>query len=206
MGTIVISYRRDDSRWIALNVYQRLESHYGKSNVFMDIDSIPLGLDFRDDIRETLDRCDVLVALVGPNWMGKDKTKENILDETDWVRIEIEAALSKKIPVIPVLIDRLEMPKPGELPDGLKPFAFRNAARIDTENFHPNMDKVIASIDRHFSKSSEPVPVKSMITVPQNAAIKVHPPSPPIETSTSDPGIVADLSPDFHQAMSGVPG
>jgi len=96
--------------------------------------------------------------------MGTDQTKANILDETDWVRIEIEAALNKKIPVIPVLIDRSQMPKPDELPDNLKRFAFRQAARIDTENFHSTMDKVIASIDKHFSP--EPAPVKP--TVAQN--------------------------------------
>jgi len=55
-GNVVISYRRDDSRWIAGRVYDLLENHYGKGNVFMDIDSIPLGLDFREHIRETLNR------------------------------------------------------------------------------------------------------------------------------------------------------
>ncbi len=151
MPTIVISYRREDSKWIAGRIYDRLEGHFGKGNVFMDIDSIPFGLDFRDHIRTTLDRCDVLVAIVGPNWTGKDQSGERILDETDWVRIELESALNKKIPVIPVLIDRSRMPKPSELPDGLKNFAFRQAASVDTEHFHSHMDKVIASIDQHLA-------------------------------------------------------
>jgi TIR domain len=191
MATIVISYRRDDSKWIAGRIYDRLENHYGNGNVFMDIDSIPFGLDFRDHIRETLDRCDVLVALVGPNWMGKDQTKENILDETDWVRIEIEAALNKKIPVIPVLIDRSQMPKPGELPDGLKSFAFRQAARIDTENFHSNMDRVIAAIDKHFLNLGE-APIKS--TVPQNAGTKAQDAPLSIQMSANAPQQLPDPS------------
>jgi hypothetical protein len=182
MATIVISYRRDDSKWIAGRIYDRLQSHYGEGNVFMDIDSIPFGLDFRDHIRETLDRCDLLVAIIGPKWIGNDK--ENILDETDWVRIEIEAALNRKIPVIPVLIDQSQMPKPGELPDALKGFAFRQAARIDSEHFHSNMDKVIASIDKHFSKVGDQVIIKS--TVSQNTETNVHEhPSPSIQTGLS---------------------
>jgi hypothetical protein len=160
MAAIVISYRREDSKWIADRIFDRFESHYGKGNVFMDIDSIPFGLDFRDHIHATLDRCDVMVALVGHNWIGKDQAGDHILVETDWVRIEIEAALKKKIPVIPLLIDGSRMPKPGELPDSLKDFAFRNAAGLDRENFRMQMDKIIASIDQHLSKSVAKIPTE----------------------------------------------
>src|SRR5262249_49500516 len=152
-ATIVVSYRRDDTKWIAGRIFDRLEGHYGKGSVFMDIDSIPVGLDFRDHIRQTLDRCDVLLAIVGPNWLPKaDNDTRTLLDETDWVRIEIETALNKKIPVVPVLIDRSRMPKPIELPEGLRNFAFRQAANIDTEHFHSHMEKLIASLDQHLSK------------------------------------------------------
>ena|ERR1700730_8676689 len=44
------------------------------------------------------------------------------------------------------------MPKSDELPDSLKNFVFRQAAAIERENFHAQMDKVIASIDQHLSK------------------------------------------------------
>jgi hypothetical protein len=156
MPNIVISYRRDDSKWTADLIFNRLESHYGKGNVFMDIDSIPFGLDFREHIRETLDRCDIMVALVGPNWIGRDSIGDHILDETDWVRIEIEAALNKKIPLIPLLIDGSRMPKAEDLPEALKNFVFRQSAAIDRDNFRSQMDKVIASIDQHLSKSQKP--------------------------------------------------
>jgi hypothetical protein len=160
MAKIVISYRREDSKWTADLIFNRLESHYGKGNVFMDIDSIPFGLDFRDHIRETLDRCDVMVALVGPNWVGHDSAGKHILDETDWVRIEIEAALNKKIPLIPLLIDGSRMPKPDELPEALRNFVFRQSAAIDRDNFRAQMDKVIASIDQHLSKLAAKAPIE----------------------------------------------
>jgi hypothetical protein len=178
MATIVISYRREDSKWIADRIFDRFETHYGKGNVFMDIDSIPFGLDFRDHIRETLDRCDVMVALVGPNWIGRDQTGDHILNETDWVRIEVEAALNKKIPLIPVLIDGSRMPKPEDLPDSLKNFVFRQAAGVDREHFHAQMDKVIASIDQHLSKVGQARPIEPIVQQPAAPVVQkiVQPP------------------------------
>ena len=161
MANIVISYRRDDSKWSADRIFDRLEAHYGKGNVFMDIDSIPFGLDFREHIRETLNRCDVMIALVGPNWIGRDPSGNHILNETDWVRIEIESALNKKIPLIPLLIDGSRMPKPEDLPDVLKNFVFRQSAALDRDNFRAQMDKLISSIDQHLSRSQHSVPTSS---------------------------------------------
>ena len=97
MPTIILSYRRDDTGAIAGRIFDRLVGHYGADQVFMDIDSIPFGLDFREHIQETLKRCDVLLAIVGKNWAAPDeKGGFRIAAENDWVRIEVEAALAKK--------------------------------------------------------------------------------------------------------------
>src|SRR6478752_905126 len=129
MPTIAISYRREDTRWIVSRIFDRLVEHYGHGSIFMDIDGVPLGFDFRDQIQNTLQRSDVLIAVIGPQWLAiqKETGRSRLEDETDWVRIEIEAALGKKIPVIPVLIDRTPLPKPSELPDPLRAFAYRQA-------------------------------------------------------------------------------
>jgi hypothetical protein len=55
--TIILSYRREDTAWIAGRVHDRLKGHFDEDNVFMDIDSIPFGLDFREHIQDSLDRC-----------------------------------------------------------------------------------------------------------------------------------------------------
>lgn len=149
MPTIILSYRREDTAWIAGRVHDRLKDHYGADNVFMDIDSIPFGLDFREHIQDSLDRCDILVAIVGPRWATPDESgKVRLSEETDWVRIEIETALAKKIPVIPVLIDGTPLPPPAELPEGLRNLAFRQAAPVDSgRDFHPHMDRLIKAMD-----------------------------------------------------------
>jgi hypothetical protein len=106
---------------MAGRIFDRLEDHYGKNNVFMDIDTIPIGLDFREHLQQTLQRCDILIAIVGPRWLGTDAHGHHaISEETDWVRIEIETALANGIPVVPVLIDRLQMPRASELPESLR--------------------------------------------------------------------------------------
>jgi uncharacterized membrane protein YhaH (DUF805 family) len=159
MPTIILSYRRDDTGAIAGRIFDRLVGHYGADQVFMDIDSIPLGLDFREHIQETLTRCDVLLAIIGPRWAAPDqKGGFRINEENDWVRIEVEAALAKKIPVIPVLIDDAELPPPTSLPDKLRDLAFRQAAPVDSgRDFHPHMDRLIKAMDRLMSPA-KPAP------------------------------------------------
>jgi uncharacterized membrane protein YhaH (DUF805 family) len=160
MPTIILSYRRDDTGWIAGRVFDRLAGHYGSDQVFMDIDSIPFGLDFREHIQESLKRCDILLAIVGPRWAApNEQGRLRISDETDWVRIEIEAALAKNIPVIPVLIDGIALPSPAELPQGLRDLAFRQAAPVDSgRDFHPHMDRLIKAMDQLLSRANPAVP------------------------------------------------
>jgi hypothetical protein len=150
MPKITISYRRADSDAIAGRIRDRLARHYGDRAVFMDIDSIPFGIDFREHIQSELANNDVLVAVIGPNWLGAGEgVRLRIADETDPVRIEVETALARKIPVIPVLVQGAAMPRPDELPDTMKSFAFHNAAQVDTgRDFHPHVDRLIRSMDR----------------------------------------------------------
>lgn len=114
MRKIIISYRRADSDAIAGRIKDRLASHFGESSIFMDIDSIPFGTDFRDYIRDALFDSDVLVAVVGPKWLGPGKGAHlRIKEENDPIRIEVETALDRGIAVIPVLVNGALMPKPA---------------------------------------------------------------------------------------------
>src|SRR5687767_14826275 len=131
MPKITISYRRSDSGIIAGRIYDKLVGHYGDNTIFMDIDSIAFGIDYRDHINEVLSTTDILLAIIGSRWHGTSDTGEpRIFEETDLVRIEVEAALKRRIPVVPILIDDTQIPKPAELPDSLKPLSFRNAAPV----------------------------------------------------------------------------
>jgi hypothetical protein len=140
---IFVSYRRDDTSGEARSIYQRLD-HPFPDRLFMDVDSITRGRDFGLVLTETLNRCSVMLVLVGRRWLDArdDSGKRKLDDPNDFVRLEIAAALKRNIPVIPVLIQGARMPKADELPDDLKPLAMRQAAIITHENFSGDMDRI----------------------------------------------------------------
>jgi hypothetical protein len=157
MAGIAISYRREDTGWITGRIFDRLKIHYEKpagiknkdeSIIFMDYDSMPIGVDFRSHIRSILDRCDVVLAIIGPHWAGGDADAPRIVRDDDWVRIEIETALKKEIPVIPVLIDRTPMPRADTLPEEIQDLVYRHAATVDSQiDFNSHMERLIRRID-----------------------------------------------------------
>jgi hypothetical protein len=157
MPKIVISYRRRADSDVTGRVFDRLVLRYGKESVFRDIDNdnIPYGIDFRKAINDALQNADVLIAIVGPNWRGRRKRDTARINEADDpVRIEVETALQRDIPVIPVLVGDALMPQPAELPDSLRDFSFRNAANIDSgRNFDTDVERLMRSMDRLFQQT-----------------------------------------------------
>ncbi|HEV2187681.1 MAG TPA: toll/interleukin-1 receptor domain-containing protein [Stellaceae bacterium] len=167
MPRITISYRRDDSDVITGRIFDRLSAHYGRETVFRDIDSIPLGVDFRKHVNSVIDDTDIMVAVVGPKWIGPRPGQSRLDNAADPVRVEIDAALRKKVPLIPVLVLRAQMPRADQLPPSLEDFAYRNAATIDAgQDFDTHMARLIRAIDnllgeRAKSPAPEPVAVSS---------------------------------------------
>jgi hypothetical protein len=157
MPKIAISYRRSDTSAIAGRIFDRLAAHYGKPSVFMDVDNIPIGIDFRAHIGETLRRTDVVLAVIGAGWMGaQDGGEARIREEGDPVRVEIETALARGAPVIPVLVDGAKMPDAAALPQSFGTFAFLNAAEVATgRDFDGQIGRLIAAIDRAVAARSD---------------------------------------------------
>jgi formylglycine-generating enzyme required for sulfatase activity len=153
MAKIFVSYRRQDSRGVAGRIYDRLRAHFGPESVTMDIDSIPFGVDFRRYIESEVASCDIALVVVGPNWAGKTFWRRRIDDPRDFVRIEVEAALERDIPVIPILIDHTAMPGEADLPPSLAALACRNAIDVDQgRDFHHHVDLLIKGIERFVSQ------------------------------------------------------
>lgn len=152
---ITMSYRRGDSGIITGRIFDRLANHYGKGAVFRDIDNIPAGVDFREHIDETLDQTDVVLAIVGPRWVGSHSGRDRISEPSDPVRVEVETALQKKKPLIPVLVLNAHMPTVEHLPSSLHAFAYRNAVTLDAEqDFDVHMGRLIRAIDRIAKKAA----------------------------------------------------
>src|SRR5215470_8309898 len=131
MPKILISYRRSDTAGVAGRIFDRLVARYGHESIFMDVDHIPFGIDFRDHIRDSLLTGDVLLAIVGTRWLGqRTGERARMHDPNDPVRVEIETALGQGLPLIPVLVEGAAMPTPDELPEALAKFAYLNAAPV----------------------------------------------------------------------------
>ena len=103
LGGVFICYRREDSAGFARLIYDRLTSKLGRESVFFDVDNIPVGLDFVDILSERVGKCDALIAVIGKAWVSSADVhdRRRLDDPNDFVRIEIEAALERKIRVIP---------------------------------------------------------------------------------------------------------
>jgi hypothetical protein len=146
---VLFSYRRSDTAHVAGRIFDKLVARYGAENVFMDISNTPLGIDFREHIAEVFGQGDILVALIGRQWVGAGADGGRRIERAnDMVRIEIETALQRKIPLIPVLIDDAPMPQPSDLPPSIEALAYRHAAELDSfRDFHPHMDRLIEAMD-----------------------------------------------------------
>jgi hypothetical protein len=162
---IILSYRRSDSDVITGRIRDKLASYYGEDAVFMDIDSISLGFDYRKQIKDALLQNTIFVAIIGPKWLGTKGTETRINEENDPVRIEVETALQQGIPVIPVLVSGATMPNATELPSSLQNLCYFNAAEVDGgRDFHQHMGRLIKGIDQILKTSEAPPAEKVSIT------------------------------------------
>lgn len=156
MPKIMVSYRRSDSQQVAERIRDWLAQHYGDRAIYFDIYSVPDGSDYRDHIRTAIRGVDVLVAIIGRSWIGRNaEHKPRILEQDDPVRVEIETALASGIPVVPVLVNGGKMPTARELPASLEPLCYRNAAVVESgRDFRTHMERLILSLDRLIKRAS----------------------------------------------------
>jgi hypothetical protein len=153
---IVLSYRRSDSDVITGRIRDNLANHYGEHAVFMDIDSIPLGFDYRQQMRDALSDNKVMIAVIGPKWLGGRGKNARINESNDPVRIELETAFQQGMRIIPVLVSGATMPKAADLPQSLQGLCYINAGEVDGgRDFRQHMSRLIYAIDQ-ILKTDEP--------------------------------------------------
>jgi|GEM_PF-2125357 len=154
-GKIFLSYRRSDARADARSIYQRLQRDFGTRRLFIDIDTIEKGHDFRIALDEALTSTSVMLVLVGKDWLDTrdDQGRRRLDDPSDFVRIEVTRAFELELTVVPVLIDGAEIPRTDQLPDDIKDLASRQALRLSHDNFARDMDGLADVIAQHVRRS-----------------------------------------------------
>jgi TIR domain len=151
-AVVFLSYRRDDSSDVTGRIYDRLVQRFGDKGVFKDVDSIPLGVDFRKHLGDSVGQCRILLVIIGKNWSAnlKNPGKRPLDDPRDFVRIELETAIQRGIPVIPVLVQGAAVPAEDQLPTSLQPLAYHNGLAVRPDpDFHQDIARLIRGIEHH---------------------------------------------------------
>jgi hypothetical protein len=150
-GRIFLNYRREDTGWAAGRLFDRLSHRFGKDQVFKDIDSIHLGDDFVDAITSAVGSCDVLLALIGDRWLliTDGDGQRRLDDDNDFVRLEIEAALTRNVRVIPILVEGARMPRAADLPASMAKLVRRQALKLNPDQeFESGVARLLNALDR----------------------------------------------------------
>jgi hypothetical protein len=164
---IILSYRRSDSDVITGRIRDNLANHYGEDAVFMDIDSIPLGFDYRKQVKDALAENQVMIVVIGPKWLGGNGKDARINENNDPVRIELETAFHQGMPIIPVLVSGATMPKAADLPQSLEGLCYINAGEVDGgRDFRQHMSRLIHGIDQILKTSESPLSGQTSKTEP----------------------------------------
>jgi formylglycine-generating enzyme required for sulfatase activity len=156
---IFISYRRADSKYVVDRIRDRLITAYGQQSVFRDIESIPLGTDFRTILEGETNSCDVMLVVIGTQWANitDSEGKKRLFDPNDFTRIEIETGLKHEgILVIPVLVMGAAMPAPQDLPESLNGLLYRNAINVRNDpDFENDIQRLMVGINQSQDGTAE---------------------------------------------------
>ena len=168
MTKIFISYRREDSADATGRIGDWLRNYFGEEKIFTDVDNIPLGVDFRTHLDDEVSQCDVLLAVIGIDWLSAKNSDGELRlnDPSDFVRIEIESALRRDIPVIPLLVRGASVPQSNQLPESIADLAFRNAQKIRPDSdFKHDANRLVRNLVKHLEsdtpEQTKTVPVTS---------------------------------------------
>lgn len=150
MSRIFINYRREDTAPNASRIYEWLSERYGDEQVFMDVDTIEPGLDWMQAIDRAVGSADLVLAVIGTDWMNEFERRG--FESDDPMRHELETALSREeIRVIPLLVNGAKMPPSTELPPTLASLARRHALEImrpGDERFRVDKQALLERVDR----------------------------------------------------------
>ncbi|HET7540270.1 MAG TPA: toll/interleukin-1 receptor domain-containing protein [Polyangiaceae bacterium] len=211
--SIFVSYRREDSQAITGRIDDHLRRNFGDRGVFRDIDSIPAGVDFVKHLEVALSECDVFVVVIGKRW-----TSQRLHEPEDYVRLEIEHALGKGIPVIPVLVEGASLPSGEDLPEKMKPLTRRQALKLDSgSDFRPHVDALVRSIRQNRKTDRKRAIILGAVGLAASVGVivfalshtEVTEAKPPAElqspSATSIPNLSGQPDPSIDESVLGEP-
>ncbi len=166
--SIFISYRVQDTSGETGRLVDTLKRYYKSDQLFIDIEKIEPGLDFTQVINKYLEKCEVVLMVIGPDWIGKDKLgNPRIVKDDDWVRIEISTALKRNVRIIPILVDGANLPDITQLPEDIKYITRLQTHELSNKRWDYDTKKLVS----HLSNIGiEPELVKQINKPPKNSS------------------------------------
>jgi DNA-binding response OmpR family regulator len=155
---IFISYRHGSGAEYAWRLYDHLASHFGKSNVLIDVHQADEDTDSASDIQTALDKCQTILVVIGQQWtsMTDNHGYQLLSNENDHVRREVSSALKRNMRIIPVLVENATLPQKKDLPDDLRGLTDCKAVSIvNQRDLHEPLQYLISlckgelSYDKH---------------------------------------------------------
>ena len=132
--------------------------------VFRDIDSLKGGEKWGERIDDALAHCSVVIPVIGPTWLtaqNEDGSGRRLDDPGDRLRLELEAAIRRGVPLIPLLVGGAATPPRQELPDSLQPLVDWQAMRLSDETWRSDFEKLAESITRALETKPGELPLGS---------------------------------------------
>ncbi|MGK3207300.1 toll/interleukin-1 receptor domain-containing protein [Amycolatopsis sp. MEPSY49] len=170
MRRIFISYRHEDSMYVAREIAAGLANRTGWQRVFRDRDSLRAGELYPMSIRDAVSAADLVLAIIGPHWLDAqdDRGRSRLADPRDWVRFELRTAFEHGIPVVPVLLDDVRLPSAAELPADVRSLSSSTCRRLRDRSFTTDLRGLIDELTEAYGETSNDGPRRSAPDRPQN--------------------------------------
>jgi TIR domain len=145
MSGVFLSYRRSDTANDAERIHARLAERFGNDLVYIDVEDIPLGVNFVDHITAALRDASYVLVAIGPRWLlvTDEDGQQRLKNPDDPVRYEIRTALQNRRLVVPMLIGNARMPEMRSLPEDISKLVLHNGIAIRPD---PDFEADVAAL------------------------------------------------------------
>ena len=137
-----ISYRRDGGADVARLVHDSLQRR--GLEIFLDRDGLKEGR-FDSNLCRNIDNSPNFLLILSPGSLDR------CVNEGDWVRREIEYAMSRNKNIIPIALEKFKAP--DNLPVSLQSILMYNWLNINHEYFEASIDKLMTMHKTYVSEN-----------------------------------------------------
>lgn len=139
-------YRRADKE-LARGIERRLVKEFGEGAVFLDVEHVGGGREWKKRVLDALAGDPIVVTLITTRWNSRRAGKPRLLDPADHVRFELETALDRGLSIVPVRYESAFAPKEAQLPSSLYPLLGFQTLPFSVERWAYDADQLVSALN-----------------------------------------------------------